>query len=100
VPHVPPDFLSSLVALANFMRLSLQKAAHANLSGAACRKSGWPWRTWADHEIFRMLSLSEQWISGGIEQKAIVGFAHLFRPTYAKANVGHPSGPVVDQILL
>ena len=29
VPHVPPDFLWSLVALANFMRLSLLKAAHA-----------------------------------------------------------------------
>jgi hypothetical protein len=24
--------------------------------------------------------------------KAIVGCARLFRPTYAKANVGHPSG--------
>jgi len=30
VPHyATPDFLSSLVALANFMRLSLLKAAHA-----------------------------------------------------------------------
>jgi hypothetical protein len=29
VPHVPPDFLWSLLALANFMRLSLLKAAHA-----------------------------------------------------------------------
>ena len=28
VPHVPPDFLLRLVALTNFMRLSLQKAAH------------------------------------------------------------------------
>jgi hypothetical protein len=43
----------------NFMRLSLQKAAHANTDGAACRKSGSP---------------------------------RLFRPTYAGANVGHPSG--------
>ena len=59
-----------------------------------------PGRTWDDHDIFRMLSLTEQWISGLIEQKAIVGFAHRFRPTYAGANVGHPSGPVVDQILL
>ena len=42
VPHVPPDFLWSLVALANFMRLSVQKAAHANLFGAAYRKSGSP----------------------------------------------------------
>jgi hypothetical protein len=29
VPLDPPDFLWSLVALANFMRLSLLKAAHA-----------------------------------------------------------------------
>jgi len=29
--HVPPDFLWSLVALANFMRLSLLKAAHAGM---------------------------------------------------------------------
>jgi hypothetical protein len=30
-----PDFLSGLVALANFMRLSLRKAAHAAMRGAA-----------------------------------------------------------------
>src|SRR3984957_7266137 len=30
-----PDFLSNLVALANFMRLSLRKAAHAAMSSAA-----------------------------------------------------------------
>jgi hypothetical protein len=30
-----PDFLSRLVALANFMRLSLMKAAHAVVFGAA-----------------------------------------------------------------
>jgi hypothetical protein len=40
VAHVPPAFLSTMVALANFMRLSLQKAAHANLANATCRKSG------------------------------------------------------------
>ena len=39
---LPPDFLWSLVALANFMRLSLLKAAHAVMSGAAYRKSGSP----------------------------------------------------------
>ncbi len=39
---LPPDFLWSLVALANLMRLSLLKAAHAVLSGAAYRKSGSP----------------------------------------------------------
>jgi hypothetical protein len=30
-----PDFLSRLVALASFLRLSLRKAAHAAISGAA-----------------------------------------------------------------
>jgi hypothetical protein len=39
---LPPDFLWSLVALANLMRLSLLKAAHAVMSGAAYRKSGSP----------------------------------------------------------
>jgi hypothetical protein len=37
-----PDFLWSLVALANLMQLSLLKAAHAVMSGAAYRKSGSP----------------------------------------------------------
>jgi hypothetical protein len=31
----PPDFLRNLVVLANFMRLSLRKAAHAALSSGA-----------------------------------------------------------------
>jgi hypothetical protein len=39
---LPPDFLWSLVALTNLMRLSLLKAAHAVMSGAAYRKSGSP----------------------------------------------------------
>src|SRR5277367_3420670 len=39
---LPPDFLWSLVALAKLMRLSLLKAAHAVVSGAAYRKSGSP----------------------------------------------------------
>ena len=58
VPHVPPDFLWSLLALPNFMRLSLLKAAHAVVSGAAHRKSGSPQRTWAEDDMFRLLSLS------------------------------------------
>jgi hypothetical protein len=33
--YATPDFLSMLVALANLMRLSLRKAAHANVSSAA-----------------------------------------------------------------
>ena len=36
-----PDFLWNLVASASFMRLSLLKGAHAALSSAACRKSGY-----------------------------------------------------------
>jgi hypothetical protein len=50
VPHVPPDFLSSLMALANFTRLALQKAAHANLADAACRKSGSHQSTWDEKD--------------------------------------------------
>jgi hypothetical protein len=45
VPHVRqsvhPDFLWTLLALANFMRLSLMKAAYADVGGAPCRKSGY-----------------------------------------------------------
>jgi hypothetical protein len=33
--YATPDFLSNLVALANFMRLSLRKAAHGAMSSAA-----------------------------------------------------------------
>ena len=33
--YAPPDFLWSLVALSKFMRLSLRKGAHVDLSGAA-----------------------------------------------------------------
>jgi len=36
----PPDFLWSLLALANLMLLSLLKAAHAVVDGATYRKSG------------------------------------------------------------
>jgi hypothetical protein len=32
--------------------------------------------------------------SVGSERKAVEGFAHRFRPTYAGANVGHPCGAV------
>jgi hypothetical protein len=47
-PKRTSDFLSSLLALANFMRLSLMKAAHAAVGGAPCRKSGYQGRKrWA-----------------------------------------------------
>jgi hypothetical protein len=35
IPPLPPDFLSSLVALANFMRLSPRKAANVVIGAAA-----------------------------------------------------------------
>jgi hypothetical protein len=41
------------VALATFTRLSLQKAAHANLADAEYRKSGSHRRTWADNDFFK-----------------------------------------------
>jgi hypothetical protein len=42
VVGLPPDFLWGAVESRNFMRLSLEKAAHANMDGAAYRKSGSP----------------------------------------------------------
>jgi hypothetical protein len=40
-PKRTPDFLSSFPASANFMRLSLMKAAHAGVGGAPRRKSAY-----------------------------------------------------------
>jgi len=37
----PPDFLCSVIRSTHFMRLSLMKAAHAAVAGAAYRKSGY-----------------------------------------------------------
>jgi hypothetical protein len=56
-PRRTPDFLSSLLALANFMRLSLMKAAHADIGGAPCRKSGYVGRKrWAQpNDRFRCI---------------------------------------------
>ena len=58
---LPPDFLYTLLASANPMRLSLMKAAHADVGSA-------PWQE--------------------------IRVAHRFRPTYAGANVGHPSSSI------
>ena len=41
VPYATPDFLLRLVALTNFMRLSLRKAAHAAASSAPWQESGY-----------------------------------------------------------
>jgi hypothetical protein len=64
VVGLPPSFLSSLLALANFMRLSLMKAAYANMVGYLVQETR---------------------------------VARLFRPMYAEANMGHPSG-LVDSL--
>jgi hypothetical protein len=40
-PLRSPEFLSRLVALANFMRLSLMKAAHVDLSDVAKQEFGY-----------------------------------------------------------
>jgi hypothetical protein len=62
---LPPDFLSRLLALSNLMRLSLLKAAHANLFGAACRKSWSPF------------------------------FSAQVRPTARRGRFGEPGAPVL-----
>ena len=47
-PRRTPDFLPNFLALANFMRLSLMKAAHTGVGGAPRRKSGYMGRKrWA-----------------------------------------------------
>jgi hypothetical protein len=45
---LPPDFLLRLLASANFMRLSLMKAAHAVTGKATHRKSGYIAGFWRD----------------------------------------------------
>jgi hypothetical protein len=94
-PGVHPDFLSSSLALTNFMRLSLMKAAHASGGGAPYRKSG----TMGRKRILQMLSLYAQELSllaalfFALMAQALKGAApHLFRSMYAEANMGHPSG--------
>jgi hypothetical protein len=58
VPH-PPGFLLSLLGSANFMRLSLEKGAHAVLSSAAWQEpgvlcalgKGWDTRQWVSRFV-------------------------------------------------
>jgi hypothetical protein len=97
MPHVRhsvhPDFLSSSLALTNFMRLSLMKAAHASVGGAPRRKSG----TMGRERILRMLSLHGQGllllaaVASPHSKSVWRGCARLFLPMYAGANMGHPS---------
>jgi hypothetical protein len=98
VPRVPPDFLSSLVALAHFMRLSSQKAAHADLADAACRKSDSPQRTW-DENNGGAAPFQRYWYAGKklfLKGRIVSAWSESigkirFRPMYAGANMGHPS---------
>jgi len=63
---LPPDFLSSLLALAIFLRLSIMKAAHVGVGGA-------PWQEIRVARLFRP----------------------RYAPTASRgrlANLGHPSG--------
>jgi hypothetical protein len=52
------DFLLSLLALSNLMRLSLMKAAYLVL---VAPRAGNP-DTWAENDIFRSLFLAPPWI--------------------------------------
>ena len=85
-PSVHPDFLSSFLALTNFMRLSLMKAAHASVGGAPCRKSGAVGRKRRAKPHNRSWPKSERQYHG---MKALEKYR--FRPRYAGANLGHPS---------
>jgi hypothetical protein len=106
-----PDFLSRLMASPRFMRLSVKKAAHAVSSRSrATGNPGSPKRTWAENDVFRMLSLHARELllaptAFCRRAEALEGAApRLSRPMYAAANMGHPSrewaslfvqGPVV-----
>jgi hypothetical protein len=51
-----PNFLSRLVALPSFMRLSVKKAAHAVVSRSRVTgNTGSLQRTWAENDVLRML---------------------------------------------
>jgi hypothetical protein len=92
-----PDFLSRLVALSSFMRLSVKKAVHTVVSRSRVTGNpGSPQRTWAENDVFECFYSIPELFS--LEQlftrmaKAFEGATpRLFRPTYAEANVGHPS---------
>jgi hypothetical protein len=98
-PRFPRDFLWSLLALANLIRLSLLKAAHAVMDGARYRKSGSPQRTWAKDDLFPMLSPDRSTelgcnatvSSAGQRKSNRWASPNRFQPTYAETNVGHPS---------
>ena len=99
-PQRTPDFLSSLLALANFMRLSLMKAAHAGIGGAPCRKSGYMGRK----RIFQMLSLHARGFllldvvfcprSSSVGRGCAPSFSAHVRPTASRGRLGEHGAPV------
>jgi hypothetical protein len=82
-----------LLGLGNFMRLSLMKAAHVDVGGASCRKSGYMGRKRILQTLFTPRATI---LAFGRSLFALVAVAaegatpHLFRPMYAGANM-HPS---------
>jgi hypothetical protein len=68
-----PDFLSSLLALANFMRLSSMKAAHAGVGGAPCKKSGYQGRKRWRSPMIALAELLNSVIDG---DQSIFGIGH------------------------
>jgi hypothetical protein len=84
---LPPNFLWSLVALANLMRLSLLKAAHAVMSGAAYRKFGSPGFPVEFGGVGEPLAafLTESRTRGHVWCSVQeIRVAHLVQPMYAK----------------
>jgi hypothetical protein len=92
-PSVHPDFLSSSLALTNFMWLSLMNAAHTPVGGAGPGNPG----HWAENDIFPMPLLAARGLllvlTAFYPQNKNVGrgCARPLRPMYALANMGHPS---------
>src|SRR5229473_3051605 len=89
---VHPDFLSGSLALTNFMRLSLMKAANASVGGAPYRKSGTMGRKRRAQPFQRFCSLGKRLRA---RARVLVQWSESirkirFRPMYAGANIEAP----------
>ncbi len=90
-PQIPPlrspEFLSKLMALANFMRLSLMKAAHVDLSDMAKQEFGY-----ATVLMNKMAgagfasSLGGPWFGGKAHRRSL-HFATLSRKTFPRKSI-------------
>jgi hypothetical protein len=96
-PLRSPEFLSRLVALANFMRLSLMKAAHVDLSDVAKQEFGYaPGGMTRGEERFqgrRLLSrsrFSSPWV-GRRPIYTSVGMTNLFRGPVPIVSSSYPT---------